>query len=80
MKLGKSNLSPRVFNEALGARIRERRLELHLFQSDLAKATNILATKLSRLENGQTSVSIALLCHTARALKTDIETLLKGLV
>ena len=56
----------------LGNRIRKRRQEIHLSQEVLAEKAGISPNTISRIEGGQTAMSIEIF----RKLKTDAGTLL----
>jgi transcriptional regulator with XRE-family HTH domain len=65
--------------EQLGRRIRERRLELGLSQSDVATRAGISVGKISELENGRSGSrgpTLARLYQVAGALNTPISELL----
>jgi ribosome-binding protein aMBF1 (putative translation factor) len=52
----------------VGLRIQAARLAANLTQSELAEATGIDRTYISRLERGRYNVSVSTLCRLARAL------------
>ena len=60
----------------LGNRIRKRRQEIHLSQEVLAEKTGISPNTISRIEGGQTAMSIEIFRKLAVILKTDAGTLL----
>ena len=57
-------------------RIRKRRQEIHLSQEVLAEKTGISPNTISRIEGGQTAMSIEIFRKLAVILKTDAGTLL----
>jgi transcriptional regulator with XRE-family HTH domain len=65
------------FLVALGARIRELRLKKHLTQNELAILCNFEKASMSRIESGQTNVTIYTLKKISRALDVHITELLK---
>lgn len=60
----------------LGNRISKRRQEIHLSQEVLAEKTGISPNTISRIEGGQTAMSIEIFRKLAVILKTDAGTLL----
>ena len=60
----------------LGNRIRKRRQEIHLSQEVLAEKAGISPNTISRIEGGQTAMSIEIFRKLAVILKTDAGTLL----
>ena len=65
------------FLAALGARIRELRLKRHLTQNELAILCNFEKASMSRIESGQTNVTIYTLKKISKALEVHITELLK---
>jgi len=65
------------FLAALGARIRELRLKKHLTQNELAMLCNFEKASMSRIESGQTNVTIYTLKKISKALDVHITELLK---
>jgi transcriptional regulator with XRE-family HTH domain len=59
---------------AVGARIRELRQNLDMTIADLARAAGLSTGMLSKIENGQTSASLASLDSVATALNTPLAT------
>jgi transcriptional regulator with XRE-family HTH domain len=57
---------------ALGNRIRAKRKELHLSQSDLAERTGMTASFISQVERGVTSPSIDSLYRISQALQVPV--------
>jgi transcriptional regulator with XRE-family HTH domain len=58
----------RAFNEALGRRIRERRLALDWTQAQLAAAAACSATCISEIEHGSRVIGVSRFVEIARAL------------
>ena len=65
------------FLAALGARIRKLRLKKHLTQNALAMLCNFEKASMSRIESGQTNVTIYTLKKISKALDVHIIELLK---
>lgn len=65
-------------NESLGAHIRLRRRELDMGVRDLARATGLSATFVSRLEHGKANPTLDTLRAVANALNTPLFRLLAG--
>ena len=61
----------------LGTRISEPRREKGMTQEQLAKLVGISAPAVSKWETGSSCPDIALLCPLARALDTNVDTLLQ---
>ncbi|WP_439406656.1 helix-turn-helix domain-containing protein [Bradyrhizobium sp. DASA03076] len=64
-------------DERMGAAMRRARLERGLTLSDVASAAGISVPMISRFENGQSTVSLALLERICAALGTDLSTLFR---
>ena len=64
-------------NMDLGTRISELRREKGMTQEQLAKLVGISAPAVSKWETGSSCPDIALLCPLARALDTNVDTLLQ---
>jgi transcriptional regulator with XRE-family HTH domain len=54
-------------------RIQERRLELEMTQSELAKKLKISISYLSKLENEKMPVTVSMAIRIAKALRTRVE-------
>lgn len=63
----------------LGNRIRKRRQEIHLITGSISRKTGISPNTISRIEGGQTAMSIEIFRKLAVILKTDAGTLLGGM-
>lgn len=62
---------------SLGSNIRRRRLELHLSQSDLARAVGYQSrSAIANIESGESELPASRLLDMARALDTSVESLL----
>jgi transcriptional regulator with XRE-family HTH domain len=64
----------------IGERIRERRLTLKLTQESLAEQAGIGIQHMSKIENGNTKLSLPCLISIANALKTTVNHLLSDSV
>ena len=64
----------RALEVAVGAKIHELRLGLGMTIADLAKASGLSLGMLSKIENGQTSASLASLSALAASLNTPLAT------
>ncbi len=60
----------------LGNRIRERRQEVHMSQEELAEKAGINSKTVSRIEGGQTAMSVEILQKLTEALSVDANLLL----
>lgn len=69
---------PKDLRIGLGCRILERRRLLRLSQQRLAEATGIQAVRLSKIENGHVSPSLAEAVRLARGLKASLDSLVFG--
>lgn len=63
---------------AIGARIKRKRKEQMLSQSDLSQKCNITAELLSKIETGETLPSMTVLCRLSRILNCDMNWLATG--
>ena len=73
--------SPRAVNDQdreTGMRIRSRRLELHISQSELGAALGITFQQIQKYEKGVNRVAAARLVQIAAFLKTTMATLMGG--
>ena len=61
------------FLAALGARIKELRLNKHLTQNELAMLCNFEKASMSRIESGQTNVTIYTLKKISKALDVPLK-------
>jgi transcriptional regulator with XRE-family HTH domain len=59
------------FYSDLGARVRARRLELHISQSQLAQQLGLQRTSITNLEKGVQRISAEALVQVARALQVS---------
>jgi transcriptional regulator with XRE-family HTH domain len=66
---------PRTLEQSIGHHIRQHRRRLELTGSDLAAASNISTSMLSKIENGQISPSLQTLQALAAALNIPLTTL-----
>lgn len=64
----------------LGSRIQSRRLELHLSQESVAEKAEISVNTVSRIEGGQTAMSIEIFMKLIQILNLDANQLLSGIV
>ena len=64
----------------LGNRIRNRRTELHLSQETVAEKAEISTNTVSRIEGGQTAMSIEIFIKLVEVLDTDADELLEGII
>lgn len=62
----------------IGARIRARRVELRLSQEALAEQIGVTFQQIQKYEGGRNRVSASMLMAVAKALKTNVSTLLPG--
>lgn len=63
---------------SIGERIRNRRKELHLSQTDIYEKCELTSGALSKIENGKTIPSIFVFYKLSQALDCDINWLLTG--
>ncbi|MFO1038570.1 MAG: XRE family transcriptional regulator [Geminicoccaceae bacterium] len=68
----------RVLEQAIGYEVRRQREKLHVTIAELAKAANLSAGMLSKIENGATSPSLGSLEALAKALQVPIATFFKS--
>jgi transcriptional regulator with XRE-family HTH domain len=66
----------KAFNKALGSRMRQRRQELGLSQTDVAAALNIAQQTYAHYEVGRYRMPVFSLTGLAHILKTDMDSLL----
>lgn len=66
------------FLAALGARVREVRKEKGITQTKLAETCEIEKANMSRVESGQTNVTVLTLRKISKALDTPVATFLQG--
>ena len=64
----------------LGNRIRDRRNEISMSQEKVAEQAGISANTVSRIEGGQTAMSIEIFIKLVDVLDADINKLLDGIV
>lgn len=62
--------------KVLGARIKQRRLDLDLNQEDVAKAVQMGRASISNIEVGRHQVPISTLYELSKVFKTDVQLLL----
>ena len=60
----------------LGNRIRDRRMEIRLSQESLAEKAGISVNTVSRIEGGQTAMSVNIFRKIVQALEVDANSLL----
>lgn len=65
-------------NMEIGKRIKNRRLELKLTQTDIRRETGISTGNLSGIENGVSAPSASALCELSRVLNCSIDYILLG--
>lgn len=70
--------SARFLEEAIGREVKRHREKMGLTISELAKAANLSAGMLSKIENGATSPSLATLQALSKALQVSVTALFKG--
>lgn len=70
------NLSERHFLQALGFRIRERRIELKMTQAELGQKCDLHRTFIGSVERGERNLAILNLRLIARALRVALADLL----
>lgn len=68
-----------TIDQAIGAKIRARRLELKLSQSELGSKLGITFQQIQKYERGSNRVAVSRLISLARALSTDTDYFLAGL-
>lgn len=73
-------IPPHEFRHKLGKRIRERREELGSRQMEFALANGLHPSMLSRIETGQSDITIQRAAQLAEALGWSLENMLEGLV
>lgn len=64
--------------ECIGTRIKKRRKELQLTQTDIKKICGISSGSLSEIENGNRTPSIIIFYELSRALKCSMDWLVTG--
>lgn len=64
--------------ESVGNRIKNRRLEMHLTQTNIFEMCGIRSGALSRIENGTSVPSVILFYRIAQVLECDMQWLLTG--
>ena len=72
------NLQDRAFLRALGDRVRDRRTEQKLTQTELGDKCGLHRTFIGSVERGERNVSILNLRQIARALRASMAELLNG--
>ncbi len=76
MRLGNRVVSQSLVE--LGRRIRNRRLDLHFSQEGIAEKLGMSVNTVSRIEGGQTAMSIEVFMKFMQVLKMDANELLSG--
>lgn len=71
-------ISDQKKDSQIGARIANKRIELDISQSTLAKITGISQSQLSRIEAGVRSITLVQAQTLARALDLQVRDLLPG--
>lgn len=66
-------------HEELGRRIRARRVELRMSQSDMCRRTGIDWSYVGKIERGRTNPTLATVLIFAQALEMDLVELVAGL-
>ena len=69
--------APDEIDVAVGARIRQRRLDIGLPQGDLARALGVSFQQLQKYERGRNRVSASTLVRAALALQTTVSMLVE---
>ena len=72
-------MADRKLDKSLGGRIRARRVNLGLTQESLAATARMDRTAIGKIERGERSVTIGTLAKIAKALHTNMATILEGL-
>ena len=72
------SLDDRRFLEAIGHRVRERRMALELTQAELAKKCDLHRTFVGSVERGERNLAMLSLRRTAKALRADVASLIRG--
>lgn len=72
--MGNRAMSQDLMN--LGSRIRERRQQIHLSQEILAERVGISSNTISRIEGGQTAMSVEIFLKLVHVLEIDANILL----
>jgi transcriptional regulator with XRE-family HTH domain len=75
---GRGEVQGRLLEEAIGREVRSFREKLGLTIAELAKAADMSAGMLSKIENGATSPSLASLQALAKALQVPVTALFKS--
>ncbi len=70
-------MKEREFLKVLGARIRELRMEKHMTQIELARECEFEKASMSRIESGQTNITILTLKRISDAMELDLGEFLK---
>ncbi len=65
--------------EAMGQRIRVRRLEMGLTQEKLAEKAEVSTSHVGEIERGTSICSLAVLVNIANVLNLNLDTLVKGI-
>jgi len=68
-------MSDSKFLSVLGARIRKLRLKKDMTQNELAMLCNFEKASISRIESGQTNMTILTMVKISKALDVDIKDL-----
>jgi len=68
-------MSDSKFLSVLGARIRKLRLKKDMTQNELAMLCNFEKASMSRIESGQTNMTILTMVKISKALDVDIKDL-----
>jgi len=68
-------MSDSKFLSVLGARIRKLRLKKDMTQNELAMLCNFEKASMSRIESGQTNMTILTMIKISKALDVDIKDL-----
>ena len=63
--------------ESIGHKVKELRLQKNITLKELGEKTNLSISFLSQFERGLTTIAVDSLIHVARALDTDLNTILK---
>lgn len=72
---GAARLSPDPIDVAVGARVRTRRKQLRISQTELADALGLTFQQVQKYERGTNRMSASMLVRTARKLKTTVSEL-----
>lgn len=64
-----------MYNESLGARIKELRISMDLTQAQVAEALNVTPGYISNVENNRTAMSLRILIYYAKLMNITLDSL-----